>query len=60
MNAALLSPEPMLTLPGTVTIELLLASETLTAPDAAAVRVTVQLTGPGPFTVAGVQVKLLI
>ena len=60
VKAALLSPEPMLTLPGTVIFVLLLSSATLEAPGVAAVKVTVQVAVPGAFTVAGVQVRLLI
>ena len=60
VNVALLSPAPILTLPGTVTFTLLLDSVTLVALEAAAVKVTVQVEVPGAFTVAGEQVKLLI
>jgi hypothetical protein len=59
VNVALLSPAPIFTLPGTVTLVLLLNSATLTALETAAVRVTVQVEVPGAFTVAGEQVKLL-
>jgi hypothetical protein len=59
MKVALLSPAPIFTLPGTVTLVLLLSSVTLMAFDPAAVSVTVQLEVPGPFTEAGEQVKLL-
>jgi hypothetical protein len=59
VNVALLSPLPMLTLPGTVILALLLASVTLVALDAAAVKVAVQVEVPGAFTVAGEQLKLL-
>jgi hypothetical protein len=48
-----------LTLPGTVTLALLLASVTLVALEAAAVKVAVQVEVPGAFTVAGEQLKLL-
>jgi hypothetical protein len=58
-KVALLSPAPILTLAGTVTLTLLLASVTPAAPGAAAVRVTVQLEVPGAFTVDGEQVKVL-
>jgi hypothetical protein len=58
-NVALLSPEPILRLPGTVTLTLLLASVTLMALEAAAVSVAVQVEVPGAFTVAGEQLKLL-
>ena len=54
-----MSPAPILTLFGTVTLVLLLSSVTLVAIEAAAVRVTVQLEVPGAFTVAGEQLKLL-
>ena len=60
MNIALLSPEPILTLPGRVTLTLLLASVTFVALEAAAVNATVQVAVPGAFTVAGEQLKLLI
>ena len=56
---ALLSPEPILTLPGTLTLTLLLASVTLVALDAAALKVAVHVEVPGAFTVAGEQLKLL-
>jgi len=59
VNAALLSPLPILTLPGRVTFALLLASVTLVALEAAAVSVAVQVEVPGAFTVAGEQLKLL-
>ena len=60
VNVALLSPEPMLTLPGTVMLVLVLDSVMLVALEAAPVKVTVQVEVPGAFTVAGEQVKLLI
>ena len=60
VNVALLSPAPILTLAGTVTLTLLLRSATLTALEAAAVRAAVQVEVPGAFTVAGEQVMLLI
>jgi len=59
VNVALLSPAPILTLPGTVTLALLLESVTLAALEAAAVKVAVQVEVPGAFTVAGEHVKLL-
>ena len=59
VKVALLSPAPIFTLPGTVTLVLLLSSVTLVAIEAAAVRVSVQLEVPGAFTVAGEQLKLL-
>jgi len=59
VNVALLSPAPILTLPGTVTLALLLESVTLAALEAAAVKVAVQVEVQGAFTVAGEHVKLL-
>jgi hypothetical protein len=59
VKVALLSPPPILVLPGRVTLVLLLSSETLVALEAAEVRVTVQVDVPGAFTVAGEQLKLL-
>jgi hypothetical protein len=59
VNVALLSPLPIFTLPGTVMLALLLASATLVALDAAAVKVAVQVEVPGAFTLAGEQLKLL-
>ena len=59
VKVALLSPAPMFTLEGTVTLVLLLESAMLAALGAAAVRVTVQVDVPGAFTVAGEQLKLL-
>ena len=59
VKVALLSPAPILTLPGTVTLVLLLDSATLVALEAAAVKVAVQVEVPGPVTVAGEQVRLL-
>jgi hypothetical protein len=59
VKVALLSPEPILMLPGTVTFALLLASVTLVALEAAAVKVAVQVAAPGALTVAGEQLKLL-
>ena len=60
VKVAPLSPTPILTLPGTVTLALLLESVTLEALTVAAVKVTVQVEVPGAFTVAGEQLKLLI
>lgn len=60
VNVALLSPVAILTLPGTVTLALPLVSVTLAALETAAVKVAVQVEVPGPVTVAGKQVKLLI
>jgi hypothetical protein len=59
VNVALLSPLPILTLPGTVMLALLLASVTLVALEAAAVKAAVQVEVPGAFTLAGEQLKLL-
>ena len=59
VKVALRSPEPILTLAGTVTLTLLLASVTLAALEAAAVKVAVQVADPGAVTVPGEQVKLL-
>ena len=59
VNVALLSPAPILTLPGTDTLVLLLSSVTFEVPEAAAVKVAVQVEVPGAFTVAGEQVRLL-
>ena len=59
MKVALLLPVPMLTLPGTVTLVLLLDNETLRVLAAAAVRVTVQSEVAGAFTIPGEQVRLL-
>ena len=59
VNVALLSPVAILTLPGTVTFVLLLASVTLAALEAAAVKVAVQVEVAGPVTELGEQVKLL-
>ena len=59
LKDALLSPAPMLRLPGMVTLVLLLDSVTLSALEAVAVRVTVQSAVPGAFTVAGEQLRLL-
>ena len=59
INVALLSPLPILTLPGTVMFALLLESVTVVALEAAAVRVAVQVEVPGAFTVEGEQLKLL-
>jgi len=60
VKVAPLSPTPILTLPGTVTLALLLESVTLEALTVAAVKVTVQVEVPGAFTVPGEQLKLLI
>jgi hypothetical protein len=60
VKVALLSPEPILTLLGTVTLALLLDSATLVALEAAAVKAAVQVEVPGAFTLAGEQIRLLI
>ncbi len=58
MNWALLDPAGTVTLPGTVTLELLSDSVTANPPlDAALLRVTVQVEVPGAFTLAVVQDK---
>ncbi len=59
VNVALLSPAPIFTLAGTVTLVLLLDNVTLRAAGAAAVRVTVQEELPGAVTAAGEQFKPL-
>jgi hypothetical protein len=59
LNVALVCPAPTLMLPGTVTLVLLLASVILTRLDRAALIVAVQEEVPGPFTLAGVQLRLL-
>ena len=59
MKVPLFAPVPMLTLPGTVMLALLLDNVTLRGLKVAAVRVTVQSEVPGAFTVAGEQVRLL-
>ena len=59
-KVAVLSPTPILTLTGTVTVALLLESVTLAVLTANADKVTVQVEVPGAFTVPGEQVKLLI
>jgi len=59
VKVALLNPAPILTLPGTVTLMLLLSRATLAVLEAAAVSVAVQEEVPGAFTMAGEQVKLL-
>jgi hypothetical protein len=59
VNVALFKPAPIFTVAGTVTLVLLLSSVTLTALEAAAVRVIVQLAAPGELTVPGAQLTLL-
>ena len=58
MKAALLVPVLTVTLPGTVTLVLLLDNVTLRGLEAAPVRVTVQSEVPGALTIAGEQVRL--
>jgi hypothetical protein len=60
VNWALLDPAGTVTLPGTVTLELLSDSVTANPPlGAALLRATVQVEVPGAFTLAGVQDKPL-
>ncbi len=59
MNVALLVPVLTVTLPGTVTLVLLLDNVTPRGLEAAPVRVIVQSEVPGAFTIAGEQVRLL-
>ena len=59
LKVALESPAPILTLPGTVTLVLLLCSVMLTRLEVAAVSAAVQRAVPGELTVAGVHVRLL-
>ena len=59
MNVALLVPVLTVTLPGTVTLALLLDNVTPRGLEAAPVRVIVQSEVPGAFTIAGEQVRLL-
>jgi len=59
LNVVPLSPAPILTLLGTVTLVLLLCSATLAALAVAAVSVTEQMVVPGELTVPGAQARLL-
>ena len=60
VNWALLDPEAIVTLAGSVTLAWLSESVTTKPPaDAASLKVTVQVEVPGAFTLAGVQVRLL-
>ena len=59
LKVALLSPAPILTLLGTLTLVLLLCSATVTAFEVAAVSVTEQMVVPGELTVPGAQARLL-
>ena len=59
MKVALFVPVLTVTLPGTVTLVLLLDNVTLRGLDAAPVRVTVQSDVPGEFTIAGEHVRML-
>ena len=56
LNVVLLSPAPILTPLGTITLVLLLWSATVTVFEAAAVSVTEQLAAPGELTVPGAHV----
>jgi hypothetical protein len=59
LNVVLLSPAPILTPVGTVTLVLLLCSATVTMFEVAAVSVTEQTAVPGELTVPGAQVTPL-
>lgn len=59
LKVALVSPAPILTLPGTFTLVLLLCSAILATLGVGAVSATVQIEVPGELTVPGVQVRLL-
>ena len=59
VNVTLLSPEAIVTLPGTLTLELPLARVTAVALEAGTVSVTAQAEVAGPVTLAGEQLKLL-
>lgn len=59
VNVALFVPVLTVTLPGTVTLVLLLDNVTPRELVAAPVRVTVHSEVPGVFTIAGEQVRLL-
>jgi len=59
LNVVPLSPAPILTLLGTVTLVVLLCSATVTAFEVAAVSVTEQMVVPGELTVPGAQARLL-
>ncbi len=60
LNVPLLSPALIFTLPGIVTLVLLLDNVMLTVLGVTAVSVMVQAELPGAFTVPGEQVRLLI
>jgi len=60
VKVPVVAPAATVTLPGTVTLELLLDKPTLAPPvGAAALSVTVQLEAPGETTLAGLQLTLL-
>src|ERR1019366_6189932 len=59
LNVVLLSPGPILTPLGRITLVLLLCSATVTVFEAAAVSVTEQMAVPGELTVPGVHVPPL-
>lgn len=59
VNVALLSPAPMVILPGTDTLVLLLNNAALTMLEVTPLNVTVQVDVPGPITVAGEQARLV-
>ena len=59
VNVALFVPVLTVTLPGTVTLALLLDNVTPSGLEAAPVSVIVQSEVPGAFTMAGAQVRLL-
>lgn len=59
VNVALLTPTPILALPGTVILEFVLTSVILAELAVAPVSVMLQVEVPGAITVAGEQVKLL-
>jgi hypothetical protein len=60
VKVLLACPPATITLPGTVTVALLLDSETAVPPEGAfPFIVTIQLVVPGPVTVAGVQLRLV-
>ena len=60
VNVAKVCPAAIDTLEGTVTVELLLDSETVVPPvGAVPLIVTVQLADPGPVTVPGVQLRVV-
>ena len=58
VKVPLFCPAPMLMLPGTVTLALLLDNVIVRALEAVPVSVTLQSEVPGAFTMAGEQVRL--